>query len=325
MDITRLNLIRTLCQTPFKRLLPLLLGVLASLAVLLTWQQLTINGQIHIEELIQPEANAIQSQLSEELSIRVLTLRQMANRWQANGGTPQALWEADADAYVKDFYGYQAIELVAPSFKVRSVVPLAGNEAAQNLDFNREMRRKIPLQVARDLRQPILSNNISLVQGGQGFIATLPLFLGYRFDGFIVGVFQFKTLFDSILKVPAGYNVAIYAGKELIYSQELFPKNSQQKTVVVKAYSAEWRIDVYPTLDLVEKGNFPLPIVVLVGGLILVWLLILVVYLAQVSYREVHQFKKANRQLQGEIHQRQQAETAIARLAAIVESSEDAI
>ena len=141
MDITRLNLIRTLCQTLFKRLLPLMLGVLASLAVLLTWQQLTINGKIHIEKLIQQEANAIQSQLSEELSIRVLTLRQMANRWQANGGTPKPLWEADADTYVKDFYGYQAIELVDPSLKVRSVVPLAGNEAAQNLDFNRELRR----------------------------------------------------------------------------------------------------------------------------------------------------------------------------------------
>ena len=299
MDITRLNLIRTLCQTPFKRLLALLLGVLASLAVLLTWQQLTINRQIHIEELIQQEANAIGSQLSEELSIRVLTLRQMANRWQANGGTPKALWEADADAYVKDFYGYQAIELVAPSFKVRSVVPLAGNEAAQNLDFNLEMRRKIPLQVARDLRQPILSNNISLVQGGQGFLATLPLFVGERFDGFIVGVFQFKTLFDSILKVPSGYNVAIYAGTNLIYGQELFSQYSHPKTVVVKAYSAEWRIDVYPNLDLVEKGKLDLPVVVLVGGLILVWLLILVVYLAQFSYREVHQFKKANRQLQG--------------------------
>ncbi|HEY9295886.1 MAG TPA: PAS domain S-box protein, partial [Phormidium sp.] len=325
MDITRLKLIRTLCQTPFKRLLPLLLGVLASLAVLLTWQQLTINGQIHIEELIQQEANAIQSQLSEELSIRVLTLRQMANRWEANGGTPKDLWEADADAYVKDFYGYQAIELVDPSFKVRSVVPLAGNEAAQNLDFNQEMRRKISLQVARNLRQPILSNNISLVQGGQGFLATLPLFVGERFDGFIVGVFQFKPLFDSILQVPAGYNVAIYAGTNLIYGQELISQNLQPKTVVVKAYSAEWRIDVYPTLDLVEKRNFPVPIVVLFGGLILVWLLILVVYLAQVSYREVHQFKTANRLLQGEIHQRQQAEIAIARLAAIVESSEDAI
>ncbi|MEG4962616.1 PAS domain S-box protein [Microcoleus sp. K4-B3] len=299
--------------------------MLASLAVLLTWQQLTINRQIHIEQLIQQEANAIQSQLNEGLSIRVLTLRQMANRWQANGGTPKALWEADADAYVKDFYGYQAIELVDPSFKVRSVVPLAGNEAAQNLDFNRELRRKITLQVARDLREPTLSSNISLVQGGQGFLASLPLFVGERFDGFIVGFFQFQTLFDSLVKVPPGYKVAIYAGTNLIYGQEPSYHYSQPKTVVVKAYSVDWRIDVYPTLALVENVKILGSRVVLTGGLVLVWLLMLVVYLAQVSYREVHQFKKANRQLEWEIHQRQQAEIAIARLAAIVESSEDAI
>src|SRR4028118_487904 len=234
MDITRLNLIRTLCQTPFKRLLPLLLGVLASLAVLLTWQQLTINGKIDIEQLIQQETNAIQLQLSEELSIRMLTLRQMANRWEVNGGTPKDLWEADTDSYVKDFYGYQVIELVYPSFKVRSVVPLAGNEAAQNLDFNREIRSKIPLQGARNLRQPILSKNISLVQSSQGFLATPPLFVGERFDGFIVGFFQFKTLFDSILKVPAWYNAAIYDGTILIYSQELLFQYLPSKTVGVK-------------------------------------------------------------------------------------------
>ena len=76
----------------------------------------------------------------------------MANGWEANGGTPKALWEADADAYVNDFYGYQAIGLVDRSFKARSLVPLAGNEAEPNLDFNRELRRKITLQMARDLR-----------------------------------------------------------------------------------------------------------------------------------------------------------------------------
>ncbi|MEG4216259.1 PAS domain S-box protein [Microcoleus sp. Pol14C6] len=325
MVIPRRKVIISLDQTPFKRLLPLLLGVVASLAILFTWQQLTINGQIHIEQLIQQEANAIQSQLSEGLSIRVLTLRQMANRWEANGGTPQALWEADAEAYVKDFYGYQAIELVDPSFKVRWVAPLAGNEAAQNLDFNRELRRKITLQLARDLRQPILSRNISLIQGGQGFIASFPLFVGERFDGFIVGVLKFKTLFESILKVPPGYKVAIYAGTNLLYGQEFVSQYLAPETVVVKAYGVDWRIDIYPISDLVESVKFYWPRVVLIGGLVLVFLLVWVMYLAQVSYCKVDKFKKANRQLQREIHQRQQAEIAIARLAAIVESSEDAI
>src|SRR6476469_10293284 len=177
----------------------------------------------------------------------------MANRWEADGGTPKALWEADAEAYVKDFYGYQAIELVDPSFKVRWVAPLAGNEAAQNLDLNGELRRNITLQVARDVGQPILCRNVSLVQGGQGFLASFPLFVGERFDGLIVGVFQFQTLFESILKVSPGYNVAIYAGTTLLYGQESLSPYLAQKTVVVKAYGVDWRIDVYPTLDLVES------------------------------------------------------------------------
>ena len=325
MVIPRRKVIISLDQTPIKRLLPLLLGVVASFAVLFTWQQLTINAQIHIEQLIQQEANAIQSQLTEGLSIRVLTLRQMASRWQANGGTPKALWEADAEAYVKDFYGYQAIALVDPSFKVRWVAPLAGNEAAQNLDLNGELRRKITLQVARDLRQPILSGNISLVQGGKGFLASFPLFVGERFDGFIVGVFQFKTLFESILKVSSGYNMAIYDGPNLIYGQKYLPQKPEDKTVVVKAYGVDWRIEVFPTSYLLNNVKFYWPRVVLIGGLVLVLILMWVVYLAQISYGKVDKFKKANRQLQWEIHQREQAEIAIARLAAIVESSEDAI
>ncbi len=180
------------------------------------------------------------------------------------------------------------------------------------------------MQVARDSRQPILSRNISLVQGGQGFLAIFPLFVGERFDGFIVGIFPCQTLFDSILKVSHGYKVAIYAGTDLIYGQEILSHYLQPKTVVVEAYSVDWRIDVYPTLELL-KGKFYLLRLVLIGGLILVGLLMLVVYLAQVSYSEVDKLKKGNRQLQWEIQQRQQAEIALARLAAIVESSEDAI
>ena len=322
--ISPLNQIKNLYPTA-KNLLPLLLGLLASVAVLFVWQQLTVQEQAHIEQLIEQQANAIKSQLSEELSMRMLGLRQMANRWEASGGTPQELWEADAKAYVKDFYGCQALEWVDPSFTVRWVVPLAGNEAAKNLDLSREPNRQITLQVARDLREIILTRNISLAQGGKGFLATIPLFVGERFDGFILGVFRFKTLFGSILDVPVGYNVAIYARADLIYSQGLPSKSLPQKSVVVKAYGADWRIEISPTPQLIEEGKSPLPNVVLIGGLVLVWLLVLIGYLTQISSRQIYLFKKANFQLQKEIHQRQKAETEIAQLAAIVESSEDAI
>jgi two-component system sensor histidine kinase/response regulator len=320
-----LSLIRNLFQKLIKRLLPLLLSLLASIAVLLMWQQLTINEQFHIEQLIQQEANAIESQLSEQLLSRILMLRQMANRWEVSGGTTKKIWEADAATYIENFSGYQAIEWVDPSFKVRWVVPLIGNERSQNLDLSQESRIQIALQVSRDLREIILTHNITLSQGGKGFLAIFPLFVGDRFDGFIMGVFNFQLLFDSILKVPPGYNIAIYNHEDLIYGQPHPSPPSLHTKVVVKTWRADWQVEVFPTPELIAKVKSYLPIVVLIGGLVLVWIFALVVYLAQISYRQNQEFKKANRELQWEIHQRQQAEIEIARLAAIVESSEDAI
>ncbi|MEB3277630.1 MAG: PAS domain S-box protein [Lyngbya sp.] len=322
----QLNPIQTLCKITIKKLLPLFIGVLASIAVFFLWEQLTINEQVHIEQLIQQEANAIELQLSQELTSRMQTLERMAKRWQARGGKTQAIWEADARAVLEDFPDYQAIEWVDPSFQVRWVVPQAGNEAAQNLDLTQERRRRITLRVARDLRQIILTRHISLVQGGEGFLATVPLYVDNRFDGFIVGVFRFETLLDNILRAPEGYKVAIYDGTKLIYRQPGFPaQSSLQKTVVVRAYGADWRVEVLPTKAFISETKTSLPSIVLIGGLVLVWLFVLVVHLAQLSQRKIHQVRKVNRQLQSEIHQRQRAEIEKARLAAIVESSEDAI
>ncbi|VXD25059.1 Multi-sensor hybrid histidine kinase (fragment) [Planktothrix serta PCC 8927] len=326
MVIAQLNPIKILSQTPWKRLLPLLLGVVASIAVFFLWQQLTLNEQLYIEQLIQQEAQGIELQLNKELSSRILTLQQMADRWQVSGGKTKNLWEADAKTYIDNFVGYQAIEWVDPAFVVRWIIPQIGTKAEKNIYFNQEPRRQITLKVARDLNQVIITRRIPLPKGGQGFVATVPIFVGDRFDGFIIGVFQFQTLFDSILKVPPGYKVAIYDGKELIYRQPELPSDpTLQKTVIIKAYGADWRVVVFATPELITKAKTPLPLVVLIGGLILVWLFVLVINLIQISQDQIHQLKIGNRQLQWEIQQRQQAEIHLTQLANIVESSEDAI
>lgn len=67
------------------------------------------------------------------------------------------------------------------------------------------------------------------------------------------------------------------------------------------------------------------PTVILIGGLFLIWLSVLVIYLAQIRWHQIHQLKKTNHQLQQEIYQRKQVEIALTQLAAIVEFSEDAI
>ncbi|GAB4375819.1 MAG: hypothetical protein Kow00121_22010 [Elainellaceae cyanobacterium] len=299
--------------------IPLLLGIVTTAVVFGLWQQLLVQEQLHIEQLVQQEANAIESELNRDFSARIQALERMADRWQVSGGTPQALWEADAVNYFEQYYGFQAIEWVDPSFHVRWVVPLKGNESAQNLDLSQEPRRRITLQVARDLRQPLLTRMISLTQGGEGFLACIPLFVNSndnlpetdRFDGFIVGVFRFQSLFDSILEASPEYQVQIFGRNGLIYSLGGSQSSTLSKIGVVRAYGADWRVQVSATPALIAKGRSPLPTVVLWGGLAVAWTIAFTVYLGQRSKQYAQQASRINQQLQAEISERRQTEMGL--------------
>ncbi|MFB2833396.1 ATP-binding protein [Floridanema evergladense] len=324
-----LSCIPPITHTLMRKSLPILLGVVASIAVLFLWYQLSVQEQLNIAALTRSEATTIEINLSHELTNRIRALQRMAKRWENSNGTPRELWEKDADTYINDFYGYRAIEYIDPSYHVSWIVPLAGNEAAQNLDLSQEPRRQITLKIAQELRQPIVTGTISLVQGGKGFLVSVPLFVGDRFDGFILGVFQFPVLFEGILPISKGYKIQIYDRNQLIYSQGSSSLSNLKQTSVFQAYGVNWQIEVYPNLALLAETKSLLPNVVLVAGLISAWLLAIVVYLVQLSYHRIRKFKQTNRQLKWEINQRKEIETALAisqsRFAGILDIASDAI
>lgn len=321
--------IQALCDTPMRKILPILLGVVVSIAVLFLWFQLSVQEQLHIEELAQAEATKIEMNLSHELTNRIRALQRMATRWENNNGTPRVVWEDDAAAYLNDFYGYRAIEYVDHSYHVRWIVPLAGNEAAQNQDLSQEPRRQITLKIAQELRQPIVTGTISLIQGGRGFLVSVPLFVRDRFDGFILGVFQTPDIFAGILPISKSYTVQISDRNQIIYTQGTPSQTTFKKTAVVKAYGVNWNIEVFPNLALLRHRHSLLPTIVLIAGLISAWLFAMVVYLMQLSYSRIRQFQQTNRKLQREITQRKEIETALeisqSRFGGILDIASDAI
>ncbi len=329
MVMIRLNGLKVLWSTRTREMMPIWVGAIASIAVLVLWHQLSIEEERHIEQLIQQEASIIQRDLTHELTERIQALKRMATHWEVSGGQPQSIWEADATAIAQDFYGFQAIEWADSSYRVRWVVPQKGNEAAQNFDLRTEPRRESALRIAHDLRQPFVTRTIALIQGGKGFLVAIPMFVGDRFDGFVIGVFQIPFLFDGILTVPKGYQIHIYDGQELIYSQGLPSPSQQHKTVWVAAYGIDWQVDIFPTPALLHQVRSPLPTVVLITGLGSAWLFALVLHFAQLSDRRSRQFEQTNRQLQWEIQQRQQIEAALqisqSRFAGILAIANDAI
>ncbi len=299
------------------KLSSVVLGISLSAVTLGIWYQLMVQEQEQVEQIVQVGAAAIKTELAFQIEGRVKGLERMAKRWEVRGGTPYAEWEADATTYLKDFAGYRAINWVDPSFHVRWLVPLAGNEAALNLDLTQESRRRSALESARDRRQITFTRSVDLVQGDKGFLVYNPLFLddGNQFDGFILGVLQVQPLFDSILDEPAfqDYTVEIMDGDERIYVRATSNHLSNHPPLLtdMTLYGVTLQLNVLPTPALLKEGRSPLPEVVLVSGLISSWILALAVYLAQATKRRSRQIHQINQQLNQEIAERQQAEAKL--------------
>jgi PAS domain S-box-containing protein len=239
----------------------------------------------------------------------------MAKRWESRGGTPKREWEIDAQSYVSDYKGYQAIEWVDPSFHIRWVVPRSGNEAAQNLNVARESRRRIPLEASRDRHEVIATRSINLVQGGKVFLVYVPIFGGEDFQGFIVGVFRAQKLLDAILKAKENaahdYSIVVFEGEDEIYRQNIVSGEHKKEWVQetkINLYGITWWIRVKPTPQLLASSRSPLPQVVLLAGMLMAMLLALAVHLTQQTRQKQQQAEATNRELEKEITSRQHAE-----------------
>ncbi|MBH8562918.1 PAS domain S-box protein, partial [Nostoc sp. CENA67] len=253
----------------------------------------------------------------------------MKERWQIRGGTPQKEWEADASAYIRDFGGFRAIEWVDTSFRVKWIIPLAGNENARNLNLSQEYRRREALETARNRRQTTLSRTVDLVVGGKGFLAYLPIFIEDKFDGFILGVFQIQPLLDSVVHVPEGYKIRVFDNQELIYSTQHSTLSTQhsawQQEINVDLYGVNWRIQIYPTPEFLKSLHSPLPTVALFAGLLFASTLTLLTYFAQATKANNYQIAAMNQQLSLEILEQTKVEVALRRQALTFENIHDAV
>ncbi|WP_392530900.1 response regulator [Nostoc sp. C117] len=306
--------------------LPLLVGILISIAVIGLREWFVIEEQSKIEQLIYQQAIAIQTELATELKTRIIALERMGGRWQVRGGTPQKEWEADAASSVKDFGGYRAIEWVDPSLRVRWIVPLARNEKALNFDLSQETRRREALEKARDRHRTTLTRTVNLVVGGKGFLAYIPLFLEDKFDGFILGVFQIQPFFDSVVHVPRVYKIKVFEGQELIYGDDsqLTKQSPWQQEINVNLYGLNWRVQIYPTPELLTNLHSRIPTVVLFVGLLFATTLTLLTYFAQATKASNYQIAAINQELSLRVLEQKKVEVALRRQALTFENIHDA-
>lgn len=228
----------------------------------------------YVRRQLYEEARKIELLVTSQTDDKVQALRRMAQRWSIGGGTSRALWQNDARNYTQQLSGLKVMEWVDPSYHVRWVEPLHGNESAVGLDVRFDEQRARALQGAAEKDSPTLTEPIELVQGYSAFIAYLPLRRDGRFDGLLAGVFSIEEFFASALRseIKSTYSFAASYGGKTYFDNGIAsaaPDRSWDIETGVRIYDKQWTLRLAPTLEFIESQKTSLPLTLLVAGLLI--------------------------------------------------------
>jgi signal transduction histidine kinase/ActR/RegA family two-component response regulator len=237
--------------------------------------------QDHIALLCAEAANLVQSELEQSLHMRLLAAQRMAGRAEAFGNEQH--WQYEAQSYVRDFPGIQAVAFITPELTVASVVPVTGNEVFQDVVLGNDPRHQAPFVQAHDAWTATYWGDMALLDGGRGFAYITPTVSVDRFLGYFVLVYRYDTLLDELLRpaVAPGYNIKIYDNHTLIYQRRALNPSSEIPTEIRRVTAgpgdALWQIAVSPLPRLYARQQSHLDEAILGIGLVVALLCLLLV------------------------------------------------
>jgi PAS domain S-box-containing protein len=281
--------------------LPTVAGVILSTFYL--WQALDGQERIQFQNGNQAKVDYIKTTISSYIDHKVQSLILMAKRWETRGKIPKNEWELDAISYIDVQSGLKVIEWADSTFHVRWIVPLDGNEKAQNLNMMLDTKRGEVLKKLSQETRVSASPVVNLVQGGKGFLVYVPLFLKGKFDGFLIGGFDIKLLFDGILPSSTllDYAITVYDDSDNIIYYKDETHSLDEKLAGAESslnfYGNKWRIKLQPRAQLLADHRSVFPAFTLFFGIFLAVIVFFGVYFAQSTYIRSRQLEKAIREL----------------------------
>lgn len=289
--------------------LPLLLAVVLTLLTVAAWYALNQQQHRQLQQVVDEQVNTVRSLIKHDLDNRARALERLALRWVVAGGTPRPIWEADVASFLFDQPGFQAIQWADSALIIRWVLPLEGNEPAQNLDISNQPGDAPAM--ARDSQRTVFSSPFDLVQGGKGTAIYIPIVQGDQFDGLFIGLLRLQQWLSIVVapipETEYSFTVSV-AGKEIYQrSKQALPANEKWlRKAHFDLYGVPWSVQLWPTLQRVSLYGPGVVNLMLATGLLLSGLIAYATHLAQTA-----RFRA--RQLQDEIAAHRQSDDALRR------------
>jgi signal transduction histidine kinase/CheY-like chemotaxis protein len=295
-------------------LVPTAVSLTTVVFALLILQRLLMQQQAQAQASTRAQAQIIKDKMESDLNATILPLELLRERWGASAQLDFAHMQSDTGLAMSGYPGYQAIEWVDSSMRVRWAVPRAGNEADVGADEARDARRLEALTAAEQSGRVMATRAVDLRQGGRGVLVYVPLVRGEKVSGFLVGVFRIQDLVDSMLKgVGPSYRLAVTDGDQEVYQRDGSTQPRREdaaQSVPIQFQQLTWQAQVWPGPDTAAGASI-LPQVTFVGGLVLAAWLAVTAYMAEAARLRAKELATANKELQREIAGREQAEEAL--------------
>ena len=255
-----------------------------AIGVIAVWWVINDRAREHIASAANDATRINQSLIRQDIDNRLAALDRLAQRWTAAGGTPHPVWEADAARYVTDMPGFQAIEWADATLHIRWIVPLAGNEAAQDLDITQTEPARIAVAAARESGKAALTQPFELAQGGLGIAVYLPVTRDDQFDGVIAGILRLEPWLTAVIASvqSTNYHVRILLDGQEAYRQYVDDPidDAWTERSEFEIHGLTWTTLITPTREFVSAVHAGSSTLILVVGLLLSTLVAVVVYLA---------------------------------------------
>ena len=194
----------------------------------------------------------------------------MVGRWSVQGGTPEKLFEADAQSHIRDYPTIIGISYVNKAYILTWIIPdkykqLIGfnyNTSGERANTLHEAIATHHAQTTRALR--LLSNN------EVGFIYIAPLYVKNQLDGFLVAGFNadnsIKYLHKSIL---GNFYLTVTEEKSMVFTNVppgLRENMKWSRSSKIMINNREWEFTLLPNANYLASKNSNMPIIVLVFG-----------------------------------------------------------
>lgn len=274
-------------------------GIVAAIVAIIMFS-IESQGRSHINRLTQSTANGIALLIEDDLQNRLDSLTELAKLSQFTSSMTDEDWHSMSKTLYETHKGYQAIGWVDSDYHIRRVVPIEGNEVAQ--DFNLALNPPALKGAIKAQQQNAAAVTLPFdsIHGGAGLGMYVPVFDTSQAEkilkGFMTGLLLFDVYVNSVLPsyLLLDHQFTLYIDDQAIYSDKIQTTTNDSNWRRQASFDFQgqiWKLSILPKSTFLNQSHYTLMRFLFVLGVVLTLCFAFAAYTALIARNKTRVIK----------------------------------